>query len=68
VEPGIVERRGATFLQAIARTKPGITRDRIAGDVNALFRRLAADHPEAYMLAQVVTPMAEYWTGSARLH
>ena len=29
--------RGATFLQAIARTKPGVSRERIAVQVNALF-------------------------------
>jgi putative ABC transport system permease protein len=70
VEPEIVERRGATFLQAIARAKPGITRQRISGEVNALFQRLAVDHPEAYTRSQqgVVTPLVEYWTGSARLH
>src|SRR5580704_15958585 len=46
VERGIVDQRGATFLQAIARTRPGVTRERIAVQVDALFTRLAADHPE----------------------
>ncbi len=66
----VVNRRGATFLQAIARTKPGVSRERIAVQVDALFRRLAQDHPEAYTRSQrgVVTPLVEYWTGSARLH
>jgi predicted permease len=70
VDSRIVERRGATFLQAIARTKPGVSRVLIANQVNGLFRRLAADHPEAYTRSQqgVVTPMVEYWTGSARIH
>ena len=70
VERRIVDRRGATFLQAIARTKPGVSRDRIAVQVNALFQRVAADHPENYTRSQqgVVTPLVEYWTGSARLH
>jgi putative ABC transport system permease protein len=70
VEAEIVERRGATFLQAIARVKPGISRQRIAGEVNALFQRQAVDHPEAYTRSQqgVVTPLVEYWTGSARPH
>ena len=45
VERAVVDRRGATFLQAIARTKPGVSRERIAVQVNALFARLAADHP-----------------------
>jgi putative ABC transport system permease protein len=70
VERDIVDSRGATFLQAIARTKPGASRERILVQVNALFSRLAADHPEAYTRSQrgVVTPLVEYWTGSARLH
>ncbi len=70
VERVIVDRRGATFLQAIARVKPGVSRERIASEVNALFARLAVDHPEAYTRSQrgVVTPLVEYWTGSARVH
>jgi putative ABC transport system permease protein len=70
VEREIVDRRGATFLQAIARTRPGVSRERVATEVNALFSRLARDHPEAYTRSQrgVVTPLVEYWTGSARLH
>src|SRR5580693_2345603 len=39
VEAEIVERRGATFLQAIARVKPGLGRERIRSEVNALFER-----------------------------
>ena len=70
VDQKIVERRGATFLQAIARSKPGVSRERITAGVNALFTRLAAEHPEAYSRTQqgVVTPLTEYWTGSARVH
>ena len=70
IEEEIVDRRGATFLQAIVRTKPGLSHERIATQVDALFKRLAADHPEAYSSSQrgVVTPLVEYWVGSARLH
>ena len=70
VEPEITEHRGATFLQAIARIRRGQAHNGIAGKVNALFKRLAADYPEAYSPSQqgVVTPLVEYWTGSARLH
>ena len=70
VERRIVERRGATFLQAIARLKPGARREVVAQKVNALFMRLALEHPDAYTRSQrgVVTPLVEYWTGSARLH
>lgn len=70
VEQRIVERRGATFLQAIARMKTGQSREQITRDVNALLGRLAMDHPEVYSRSQrgIVTPLVEYWTGSARLH
>jgi predicted permease len=70
VDPAVVTRRGATFLQAIARTKPNVSREKIAAEVNALFTRQAADHPEVYSRSQkgVVTPVVEYWTGSARIH
>src|ERR1700722_18591767 len=52
VERARVDCRGATFLQAIARTRPGVSREQIAVPVNALFARLAADHPEAYTRSQ----------------
>lgn len=70
VEQRIVERRGATFLQAIARAKPGFTREHISEQAKALFKRLAMDYPKVYSQSQeaVVTPLVEYWTGSARPH
>lgn len=70
VEQRVIERRGATFLQAIVRARPGYAPEQIARDVNALFKRLAQDHPEAYSSSQqgVVTPLVHYWTGSARIH
>jgi predicted permease len=65
-----VERRGATFLQAIVRIKPGSSLASVVAQVNTLFTRLATDHPDVYSRTQegVVTPLIEYWTGSARLH
>ena len=70
IDQRVVERRGATFLQAVARSKPGYKHAQIASDVNALFERLAAEHPDAYSQTQqgVVTPLVNYWTGSARIH
>jgi putative ABC transport system permease protein len=70
VDRRVVESRRATFLQAIARTRPGVPAAGISGQVNALFTRLARDHPDAYSPSQqgVVTPLFAYWTGSARLH
>lgn len=70
IDQRVIERRGATFLQAVARAKPGYPVERISSDVNALFKRLAEEYPEAYSESQqgVVTPLARYWTGSARIH
>lgn len=70
VREWVVQNRDATFLQAIVRTKPGVTREEISRDVDVLFGRLAAEHPLFYSESQrgVVTPLAEYWTGSARVH
>jgi len=69
VESRVVERRGATFLQAIARAKPGVSHERVTAEVDALVRRLARQYPDAYSPTQqaVVTPLTEYWTGSSRL-
>ena len=70
IEQRIRERRRSTFLQAIGRTEPGYPGGQIAAEVNSLFERLAIEYPEAYSSSQrtVVTPLIEYWTGSARLH
>ena len=70
IEQRVIERRGATFLQAVARGKPGYGREQVASDVSALFKRLATEYPEAYSASQqgVVTPLINYWTGSARIH
>jgi predicted permease len=50
--------------------KPGVPPERIAAEVNAVFMRLAEEQPEFYSKSQraVVTPIAVYWTGSARAH
>jgi len=70
VDKGIVERRGATFLQAIARAKSGASRNRIDREVTEVFKRQVRDHPDNYSSSQrgVITPLTEYWTGSARIH
>ena len=70
IEQRVIERRGATFLQAVARAQPGYSRKQVASDVSALFERLASEYPEAYSSSQqgVVTPLVNYWTGSARIH
>lgn len=70
VQQSVVERRTATFLQAIARVKPHIAHKRVFNEVDKLIRALAVEHPEAYPSSQraVVTPLPVYWTGSSRLH
>jgi len=70
VDKRIVERRGATYLQAIARAKPGISRNSIDREVADVMKRQVRDHPENYAGSQraVITPLTEYWTGSARIH
>jgi putative ABC transport system permease protein len=70
IESRVVERRTATFLQAIARVKPGISHQRVVSEVDGLVRRLAVQYPDAYSRSQraVVTPLTEYWTGSSRVH
>ena len=70
IESRVVERRTATFLQAIARVKPGVPHQRVASEVDGLIRRLAVQYPDAYPRTQqaVVTPLTEYWTGSSRVH
>lgn len=64
------DRRGATYLQAIARLRPGATRDTAFHQVAALFQRQARDYPQFYSSVQaaVVTPLPRYFTGSARVH
>ncbi|WP_321472379.1 ADOP family duplicated permease [uncultured Paludibaculum sp.] len=64
------ERRGATYLQAIARTRPGFSASAIQAQVASLFQRQARDYPQFYSNSQraVVTPLPQYWTGSARIH
>ena len=70
VDRRVVERRGATFLQVIARAIPSSSRDQIESEVDSFFQQLAHDHPGDYSATQqgVVTPLVQYWTGSARLH
>ena len=70
VEKNVVERRGATFLQAIARVKPGVSHERVVAEVDALVQRLALEYPDIYPRSQraIITPPIEYWTGSSRVH
>lgn len=68
VDKNVVENRRATFLQAIARAKPGVSHETVTKQVEALVRRLAIEHPEAYSPSQqaAVMPLIAYWSGSSR--
>ncbi len=68
IERRVVERRGATFLMAIALRRPGASHERVARQADDLFRRLAREHPEAYSPSQrgEVMPLPAYWNGSSR--
>jgi putative ABC transport system permease protein len=70
VTPAVTDRRGATFLQAIVRVKTGVPSEKVSSEVDGVVRRQATDLPAFYTRSQraVLTPLVEYWTGSARLH
>ena len=63
-----IENRGAVFLQAIGRLKPGVTIKQAETELNAVVERLAAEHPETDARGHrvVITPLAEYVFGDAR--
>ncbi|HEY3741139.1 MAG TPA: ABC transporter permease [Bryobacteraceae bacterium] len=61
-------RRGATWLIAVARMKPGITRDSVQQAADRTFELQASEFPKEYTPTQraIVTPIAEYLTGSSK--
>jgi putative ABC transport system permease protein len=63
-----VENRGAVFLQAIGRLKPGVTLQQAEAELNTIIGLLAVQHPETESLGHrvVITPLAEYVFGNAR--
>jgi putative ABC transport system permease protein len=63
-----VESRGATFLQAVGRLKPGVTLDRGEADLNAIIARLAEQYPETEAKGHrvVLTPLPDYLFGDAK--
>jgi putative ABC transport system permease protein len=63
-----VESRGATFLQAVGRLKPGVTLDQAEADLNTIIARLAEQYPETEAKGHrvVLTPLADYLFGDAK--
>jgi putative ABC transport system permease protein len=64
----VVENRGAVFLQAIGRLKPGVTLNQAEAELNTIIGRLAVEHPETESSGHrvVITPLGEYVFGNAR--
>jgi putative ABC transport system permease protein len=63
-----VESRGATFLQAVGRLKPGVTLDQAEADLNTIVARLAEQYPETEAKGHrvVLTPLADHLFGDAK--
>ena len=68
-DPATLEKsRGAVYLEAVGRLKPGVTIERATADVRTIASRLADQYPEANAgLGAFVVPMHEYLTGNLRL-
>jgi putative ABC transport system permease protein len=62
------ESYGATYLQAVARLKPGVSLAQAEAEMNTIVARVAAQHPETDAAGQriVITPLAHHLFGDAR--
>ncbi len=63
-----VENRGAVFLQAIGRLKPGVTLQQAEAELNTIIARVAAAHTETEAGGHrvVITPLTAHLFGDAR--
>jgi len=61
-------RRGMIWLKAIARVRPGVTRDALHRAVDRTFQIQLRDYLKEYSVTQrgVVTPISEFLTGSSK--
>ena len=68
MDPRMVENRGAIYLQAIGRLKPGVTLSQAEVELNTIIARVAAQHPEtkAYGNRVVLTPLTDHLFGNAK--
>ena len=66
---GALQNRQAVFLQAVGRLKEGVSPAQAEAEMNTIIGRLAAAYPETEAAGQrvVITPLADYVFGSARL-
>ena len=61
--------RGGHYLTVVARLKPGVSVPQAQADMNAIMRRIAADHPEETgegRVGAVVLPVRDEFVGDAR--
>jgi putative ABC transport system permease protein len=68
MDPRTLENRGAVFLQAIGRLKPGVTHSQAEAELNTIIARVAAQHPEtkASGYRVVLTPLSDHLFGNAK--
>jgi putative ABC transport system permease protein len=64
----LAQNRGASFLWAVGRLKPGATIPQAETELNAIISRLAANYPETKAAGHrvVITPLAAHLFGDAR--
>lgn len=67
-EPPITAQRGAHFLQAVARLKPGVSLENGREELNVIARNLAAQYPDTNKKfpAAIVTEELEHLVGNNR--
>ena len=60
--------RGMTWLQAVVRAKPGVSRQQLLASTERTFQNQIKDHLKFYSVTQhaVVTPIADFLTGSSK--
>jgi putative ABC transport system permease protein len=63
-----IENRGAVFLQAVGRLKPGVTVEQAHAELNTITARLAKQYPEMNSAGHqvVIMPLAQHIFGNAR--
>jgi predicted permease len=68
MDPRTLENRGAVFLQAIGRLKPGVTHSQAEAELNTIIARIAAQHPEtkASGYRVVLTPLPDHLFGNVK--
>lgn len=64
----VTEQRGAHFLGAVGRLKPGVTAEQAQADLTLIARNLAAQYPDtnAHFLGAFVKPQLEHLVGDTR--